>query len=147
MSGEIAFRLPFGLQMVSSTILGIFINFYFYSPRWLALAGCNEESLLSLAKLRGLLETDTRVHAEWQGIIIKARVQRALQDEKHLGASGIKAELLAWSDLFRGKPMLRGSMVGAGIFFFQQFSGINAFTSYSQVKCSYCLEEERRAKS
>ncbi|KAK2593522.1 hypothetical protein QQS21_008788 [Conoideocrella luteorostrata] len=34
MAGEIAFRLPIGLQMVSATVVGIGLNFFFpYSPR------------------------------------------------------------------------------------------------------------------
>lgn len=132
MPGEASFRLPFGLQMVCSTLLGIFINFYPYSPRWLALVDRPADALESLSRLRRLPTTDTRVRAEHQGILAETELQRLLWDKKHPGQKGLfKRELTAWMDLFRSKPMLRRSAVAVGVAFFQQFSGINAFVYYA----------------
>ncbi|KAI9899817.1 hypothetical protein N3K66_006278 [Trichothecium roseum] len=131
-AGEASFRLPFGLQMVCSTLLGIFINFYPYSPRWLALVDRPADALESLSRLRRLPTTDTRVRAEHQGILAETELQRLLWDKKHPGQKGLfRRELTAWMDLFRSKPMLRRSAVAVGVAFFQQFSGINAFVYYA----------------
>lgn len=131
MEGDISFRLPFGLQMVCSTLLGIGISFYPYSPRWLALAGHPEKSLQSLERLRRLPASDARVESEHQGILLEIEVQRTIQERNHPGARGLKLEVQCWLDLFRGKPMLRRTAVAVGVAVFQQFSGINAFIYYA----------------
>ncbi|XEV01569.1 hypothetical protein FSHL1_006856 [Fusarium sambucinum] len=61
LSGELSFRLPFGLQIVCSTILGIGIYFFPYLPRWLALVDRLDDALESLERLRRLPRTDLRV--------------------------------------------------------------------------------------
>ncbi|GAB1744463.1 hypothetical protein NU219Hw_g1738t1 [Hortaea werneckii] len=64
---EASFRVPFGLQMVSAAIIGTMIHFFPYSPRWLVLVERDEDALESLAKLRRLPATDSRVVTEWPG--------------------------------------------------------------------------------
>lgn len=130
MTGEISFRLPLGLQMISATIVGIGINMFPYSPRWLALVGRDDESLASLAKLRRLPETDERIQLEYRGIITEARFQKAVQQHHHPNATGIKLEVRSWLDLF-SKKMWRRVAVGCGVMFFQQLFGINAFIYYA----------------
>lgn len=130
MPGEISFRLPLGLQMVSATIVGIGINMFPFSPRWLALVGRNDESLASLAKLRRLPDTDERVQLEYRGIIAEARFQKAVRERRHPNIGGFKLEIRTWLDLF-SKKLWRRVVVGCGVLFFQQFSGINAFIYYA----------------
>lgn len=130
MAGEASFRLPFGLQMVSATLLGAGIHLFPYSPRWLALANRSEECLGSLRKLRSLPDTDERLQAEFHSILAEVTFQRLAQQKRHPAASGIKLELLLWMDLFRRKSWRR-TAIGVGIAFFQQFSGINAFIYYA----------------
>lgn len=130
MNGSVTFRLPFGLQMVSATLLGLGIHFFPYSPRWLALVDRREECLASLCKLRGLPETDERVQNEYTSIITEIAIQNLAFERQHPGATGIKLEVLSWLDLFRRKLWKR-TAVGVGIAFFQQFSGINAFIYYA----------------
>lgn len=122
--GQAAFRLPLGLQMFSATVLGIGINFFPYSPRWLALVDRNEECLGALSKLRRLPKDDTRVQAEYRGILAEVNFQKILQERIHPGVSGIKLELLGWVDLFQ-KKLWRRIVVGVGVCFFQQFSGVS----------------------
>lgn len=131
LEGEIAFRLPFGLQMICSTFLGIGINFYPFSPRWLALVGRPQEALKSLQRLRRLPASDPRVYNEHQGIILEAELGRAIREKKHPNANGLVLEIQNWLDLFRGKPMLHRTAVAVGVAVFQQFSGINAFIYYA----------------
>ncbi|KAE8358082.1 general substrate transporter [Aspergillus caelatus] len=130
MTGEACFRLPFGLQMVSATALGLGIHFFPYSPRWLALVNRDAECLTSLTKLRNLPATDERVQIEYNSIISEVRFQKIVQERKHPGAKGLKLEILSWFDLF-SKGTWKRTAVGCGIAFFQQFSGINAFIYYA----------------
>ncbi|KAG9562359.1 hexose carrier protein, partial [Aureobasidium melanogenum] len=130
LSGEIAYRLPLGLQMVCATLLGVCIHFFPYSPRWLASVGRNEEALSSLCKLRRLPDTDARVRTEYEGILAEVEFEIAMQEKRHPGVHGIKLELLSWADLFT-KKVWRRTAVGMGVAFFQQFSGINAFIYYA----------------
>lgn len=118
-AGEASFRVPFGLQMVCSTILGLAIHLFPYSPRWLSLVDRDEEALYSLAKLRRLPVTDERVLAEWRGIIAEVDFQKTMLEKHHPGQKGVKLEILTWLDLFRKKNLKR-TCVGCGIAFFQQ---------------------------
>ncbi|KAH7014232.1 general substrate transporter [Microdochium trichocladiopsis] len=128
--GEISFRLPFGLQMVSATVVGIGINMFPYSPRWLAMVGRDDEALESLAKLRRLPTNDDRIQQEFSGIVAEVRYQKAVVQQRHPGATGFKLEVCTWLDLFSLK-LWRRVIVGCGVMFFQQFSGINAFIYYA----------------
>ncbi|KAF6827896.1 high-affinity glucose [Colletotrichum plurivorum] len=130
MAGEVSFRLPLGLQMVCSTLLGVGIHFYPYSPRWLALVNRPKEALDSLVRLRRLPADDPRVAAEHAGIVTEVEVQKIVQERTHPGKSGLSLEFLGWCDLF-SKKLWRRTAVAVGIAFFQQFSGINAFIYYA----------------
>ena len=125
MDGEIAFRLPFGLQMVAVTALGFAIHLFPFSPRWLSLVNRNDDALQALAKLRRLPPTDERVQTEWKGIMAEVEFQNVVQERTHPGKRGFKLEVLQWTDLFK-KKTIRRTAVGMGVAFFQQFSGINA---------------------
>lgn len=129
-ASEVSFRLPLGLQMVCATILGIGIQFFPYSPRWLTLVNRNDECLMSLCKLRGLPPSDARVQKEYKGIVAEIEFNKMVLAKKHPGAGSFKLEVLSWLDLFDRK-MLRRTAVGCGVCFFQQFSGINAFIYYA----------------
>ncbi|KAF5654855.1 quinate transporter [Fusarium sp. NRRL 25303] len=128
--GDLSFRLPFGLQMVCSTILGIGIHFFPYSPRWLALVDRSDDALQSLEKLRRLPRTDPRVEKEHIGILNEVALQKIMQEKRHPGVSGLKLEILGWKDLFQKKSWHRTS-IAVGVAFFQQLSGINAFIYYA----------------
>ncbi|KAF2848193.1 general substrate transporter [Plenodomus tracheiphilus IPT5] len=129
-ASEVSFRLPFGLQMVSATLLGVGLLFYPFSPRWLALVGRDEECLKVLTRLRGVAETDSRVQAEFNAILTEVKVEKAMQEKHHPGVSGFKLEMLGWLDLLKKKSWRR-TAVAVGATFFQQFSGINGFIYYA----------------
>lgn len=130
MVGDIAFRLPLGLQMVSATIVGVGIQFFPYSPRWLALVGRNDDCLSNLAKLRSLPPSDGRVQVEYQGIVAEAEFQKAVQKRRYPDKKGMALEISSWLDLF-SKKTWRRTAVGCGVLFFQQLSGVNAFIYYA----------------
>ena len=116
--------------MVCATILGVCIHFFPFSPRWLSLVGRNDDALESIAKLRRLPETDDRVQTEWRGIMAEVEFQNVLQERLYPGKRGFKLEILQWKALFT-KKVLRRTVVGTGVAFFQQFSGVNAFIYYA----------------
>ncbi|KAI7669270.1 hexose carrier protein [Hortaea werneckii] len=127
---EASFRVPFGLQMVSAGVIGTMIHLFPYSPRWLVLVERDEDALESLAKLRRLPATDSRVVTEWRGILAEIQFQKIMSEKAHPGKQGLVLELLQWADLFRKKTWRR-TVVGVGVAFFQQFSGVNAFIYYA----------------
>ncbi|RMY00771.1 hypothetical protein D0866_15887 [Hortaea werneckii] len=110
---EASFRVPFGLQMVSAGIIGTMIHLFPYSPRWLVLVKRDEDALESLAKLRRLPATDSRVVTEWRGILAEIQFQKIMSEKAHPGKQGLVLELLQWADLFRKKTWRR-TVVGVG---------------------------------
>lgn len=129
-AGELSFRLPLGLQMVCATILGVCIQFFPYSPRWLTLVGRHEECLTNLAKLRSLPTSDSRVQKEFKAIVAEVEFTKLVLEKQHPGAGPFMLEIYSWTDLL-GPKLIRRTIVGCGAVFFQQFSGINAFIYYA----------------
>ncbi|CEF86811.1 hypothetical protein FGSG_04700 [Fusarium graminearum PH-1] len=136
-SNHWSWQLPFLLQILPGLLLGFGAIFLPYSPRWLASKDREEEALLNLAKLRALPESDPRVQREILDIIAEARFQASALRERHpnltqrtdLGGK-IRLALFSRADCF--KPgCWRRTLVGAGLMFFQQFTGINALIYYS----------------
>ncbi|RSL96727.1 hypothetical protein CDV31_013331 [Fusarium ambrosium] len=132
-SGDWAFRLPFLLQMAPALAVGIGIQFFPFSPRWLAMRHRNQDALDSLAKLRRLPGADARVQQEWKGIIREVEIQELLLEREHGAATNaVLLEFQQWGDLFKPK-YIRRTTVALAIPFFQQFSGINAFVYYAPI--------------
>ncbi|RMY68300.1 hypothetical protein D0863_07205 [Hortaea werneckii] len=130
-AGEWAFRLPFLLQMVPALAVGIGIQFFPFSPRWLAMRHRNDNSLQALQKLRRVEESDLRLRTEWKGILREVATQERLLAQQHGSSKNVVVlELKQWADLFRPK-YFRRTLVALAIPFFQQFSGINAFVYYA----------------
>lgn len=134
---EWSWRLPFLLQIIPGLVLGIGIVFLPFSPRWLASKGRDQEALESLAKLRQLPKSDTRVVQEWYDIRTEVAFQKEIAQERHPKLFGsrkaidrAKLELVSWSDCFK-KGCWRRTHVGMGLMFFQQFVGINALIYYA----------------
>ncbi|EXK79093.1 hypothetical protein FOQG_16258 [Fusarium oxysporum f. sp. raphani 54005] len=132
-----SWQLPFLLQILPGLLLGFGAIFLPYSPRWLASKDREEEALSNLAKLRALPESDSRVQREWMDIIAEARFQASVLRDRHPNLTQrtdvvgkIRLELVSWGDCFKS-GCRRRTLVGAGLMFFQQFTGINALIYYS----------------
>ncbi|RDW78677.1 uncharacterized protein DSM5745_05529 [Aspergillus mulundensis] len=131
MDGHMAFRLPLALQVIPALVVGVGIQFFPYSPRWLAMRHRDGDCLRALMKLRRLPETDERVRREWKGILAEVRFQEVMQRREHgVDNSAWGLELKEWRAMFAPK-YVRQTIVALGISFFQQFSGINAFVYYA----------------
>ncbi|OCF40875.1 monosaccharide transporter [Kwoniella heveanensis CBS 569] len=135
-SGDWAFRLPFTVQMAPCVILVGVLVVLPYSPRWLALRGRDLDCLNSLCRLRELPATDPRVQAEWITIRAEAMRNREVAVQAHPTLQGdstsdeFKLEVASWIDMFKN-GVIRQTMIGIMLMFFQQFSGINALVYYA----------------
>ncbi|KAI7363171.1 hexose carrier protein [Hortaea werneckii] len=127
---DVSWRLPFALQNVSALLLGVLIQFFPYSPRWLAMKDRHEDCLASLCKLRGLPSDDDRVRSEYRGIVAEVRFQNVMLERRHPDISGVKLEVAQWLHLL-SKKRWRRTAAGVGVTFFQQFQGVNAFIYYA----------------
>ncbi|KAF5495174.1 MFS glucose transporter mfs1 [Colletotrichum siamense] len=132
-----SWQCPFLIQIIPGVLLGIGAIFLPYSPRWLASKDRHEESLATLARLRGLPQEDPRVRREWTDIVAEARFQAMVLKERHprLTASPaisdkIKLEVVSWTDCFKTGCWHR-THVGVCIQAWQQWVGINALIYYS----------------
>ena len=113
---ELSFRLPLFLQLIPALLLAVGTTLLPYSPRWLASQSRDAETLVVLSKLRQRPQTDTSVQREWREI----KVEVAL----------LKDTSTTWKEMFVGRIRKR-TLIGVGIMFFQQFSGINALLYYA----------------
>nr|XP_019001274.1 uncharacterized protein I203_05979 [Kwoniella mangroviensis CBS 8507]OCF64735.1 hypothetical protein I203_05979 [Kwoniella mangroviensis CBS 8507] len=131
------YRLPFLSRWYQvSFFLGAALFILPFSPRWLASKGRDQECLDTLVRLRNLPATDPRIQAEWLTIRVEAIHNHEALIERHptLIGSGMKTELkleaASWVDMFK-PAVIRRTMIGIMLMFFQQFVGINALIYYS----------------
>ncbi|KAI7459703.1 hexose carrier protein [Hortaea werneckii] len=110
---EASFRVPFGLQMVSAGVIGTLIHFFPYSPRWLVLVERDEDAVESLAKLRRLPATDSRVVTEWRGILAEVQFQKIMTEKAH-PVSGVNAFIYYAPTLFTSLGQADLSLILAG---------------------------------
>ncbi|KAF5596645.1 monosaccharide transporter [Fusarium subglutinans] len=119
-----------------SIVIGIVVAFWItYGTK--GIPNRESEALSSLAKLRALPESDLRVQREWMDIIAEARFQATVLRERHPDLTSktdmmgkMRLEFVSWGDCFKS-GCRRRTLVGAGLMFFQQFTGINALIYYS----------------
>jgi MFS family permease len=111
-----SFRIPLFLQLIPAALLAVGTLLLPFSPRWLASKSRDAETLEVLSKLRERPQTDPAVLQEWREI----KVEVAMSEESST----------TWREMFQGR-IRRRVMIGIGIMFFQQFSGINALLYYA----------------
>lgn len=109
---EEGWRLMFWAGFVPATILMIGMLFVPESPRWLISKGRDAEAKHVLLRL----QNDDQAQAEF------SQIRNTLEQEKHLKGN--------WRELFT-KRLRQPLLIGIGIFFIQQFSGINAVIYYA----------------
>lgn len=150
LDGDMAFRLPFGLQMVPGAVLFVALTWLPESPRWKVMTGKSAEALAVLAKLRGRTETDKGVLAEWVGMQAEVRLSNLALESRHpqlvldikknkndddsedgvpatsrlvVWKSKAKLDLLAWADTWKGN-VWRRTLISVLLGVFQQLVGM-----------------------
>lgn len=112
-------RIPVALQVLPAALLAVGCwrsSWVPPSPRWLVAQGRYDCALEVLTRLHG---TDA---AEREMREIRSAVSEEQADAQLAGAG--------WADMFRG-PMLRVTVLGATLQFFQQITGTNAIFYYT----------------
>ncbi|RMJ17677.1 hypothetical protein CDV36_002658 [Fusarium kuroshium] len=117
LSGNLSFRIPFGLFFVIPVVVMILIFFIPESPRWLLTKDRTEEARAALGKLREGKQTEAEIDEQF------AALQFALEQEPEQGR---------YVELFQGKNLKRTGIVMA-MNFFQQATGQAFASSYGTI--------------
>lgn len=118
-SGNAAWRLCFGLQLVPGALVGLIMVFRPESPRWLLQHDRNEQALNVLASLHANGNQDDPVaRAEYEEIRVVVEFERGMSPPSYL-------------TLLFGKQYRRRTALGMGLQFMQQVSGINIILYYA----------------
>lgn len=117
--GAASWRIPLGVQIIPGVVLAVGTFWLPPSPRLLLLRGYDSRAENTLVKLRGREAGDPLLQLE----LSEMKVEVALANESADGHDN------DWSALF-GPALLKRTMIGVGVMFFQQWSGINALLYY-----------------
>lgn len=112
---DLKWRLMLGVEAIPAVLYLILLFFVPRSPRWLMQVGHNEEAMKVLVKIHGA----DRSKVEY------AEIDASLKEE-------LNKEKARWSDVF-SKRMKTVLIIGFGIAFFQQITGINAIFYYAPM--------------
>lgn len=112
---DLKWRVMLGVEAIPALIYLFLLIFVPRSPRWLMQKGNEAEAKLVLVK----------IHGQAQSLVEFAEIQKSLNEE-------INKERARWSDVF-SKRMKTVLVIGFGIAFFQQITGINAIFYYAPM--------------
>ncbi|KAJ2785448.1 hypothetical protein H4R18_000531 [Coemansia javaensis] len=130
--GPKQFRLPLGLQIVPSTVLLVAMALMPFSPRWLVANGHFGDAQLALGRLRAYGRTSAPEVAEELRLIRRTlacdsanqQQQQQQQQRQRRRRRQLYWELLKF-------PNRRRTVLGCGMQFMQQFTGINTLMLYA----------------
>ncbi|RBR19952.1 hypothetical protein FVER53590_12263 [Fusarium verticillioides] len=117
LSGNLSFRIPFGLFFIIPVVVMCAIFFIPESPRWLLTKDRTEEARDALGKLRQGKETEAEINESFSAL------QYALEHEPEQGN---------YLELFQGKNLKRTAIVVA-MNFFQQATGQAFASTYGAI--------------
>jgi len=112
---DLKWRIMLGVEAVPAIIYLALLFTVPRSPRWLMQKGKNEEALSVLVK----------VHGKAQSLIEYQEIDKSLKEE-------VNRDKARWSDVFSSR-MKTVLIIGFGIAFFQQITGINAIFYYAPM--------------
>lgn len=136
-----SWRVMLGMGVVPPFFIGVFVLFMPESPRWLIMRNRNEDAMKVLLRTSdSVAEAEERLAQIMEGIQYAQKNLRKggpiSTQEVVDGGDSLKSEGEGtWGELlFRNTPTIRRMLlVGLGIQFFQQASGIDATVYYSPV--------------
>ncbi|TVQ11208.1 MAG: MFS transporter [Bacteroidetes bacterium] len=112
---DMKWRIMLGVEAVPAMLYFLLLFFVPRSPRWLMQKGVKDEALGVLVK----------VHGQAQSIIEYREIEKSLREE-------VNKDKARWSDVFSSR-MKTVLIIGFGIAFFQQITGINAIFYYAPM--------------
>ncbi|TXT09873.1 uncharacterized protein COLE_03807 [Cutaneotrichosporon oleaginosum] len=125
-------RIPLALQLVPAIVLCIGAVFIPFSPRWLMLKGREEESLMTLSRLRERPPEDPTVQYEFRSLQAERLVEREAAKERYgIDTVNFRVACLEYKRLLTTKSLLHRLLIGASAQALQQWTGINAIIYYA----------------
>lgn len=112
---DLKWRVMLGVEAVPALLYLALLFFVPRSPRWLMQKGKEEEAMHVLV----------RIHGEAQSLIEYKEIDNSLKEEQN-------KEKASWSEVFSPRMKLV-LIIGFGIAFFQQITGINAIFYYAPM--------------
>jgi sugar porter (SP) family MFS transporter len=112
---DLKWRMMLGIEAVPAMLYFLLLFFVPRSPRWLMQKGKKDEALKILEK----------IHGKPQSVVEFNEIDLSLKDE-------LNKDKAKWSDVFSAK-MKTVLIIGFGIAFFQQITGINAIFYYAPM--------------
>ncbi len=112
---DLKWRVMLGVEAVPALVYLALLFLVPRSPRWLMQKGNDEEALTVLTKINGAA----------QSLVIYKEIEDSLKEE-------VNKEKARWSDVF-SRRMKTVLIIGFGIAFFQQITGINAIFYYAPM--------------
>jgi MFS family permease len=112
---DFKWRIMLGVEAVPALLYFLLLFFVPRSPRWLLQKGFEDEA-------HGVL---VKIHGVEQSVVEHEEINASLKDD-------IKKDKARWSDVF-SKKMKIVLIIGFGIAFFQQITGINAIFYYAPM--------------
>ncbi|OJJ50375.1 hypothetical protein ASPZODRAFT_13459 [Penicilliopsis zonata CBS 506.65] len=119
-SSQFQWTFPIAVQVLFALYLLATVPFLVESPRWVAHHRSLDEATLIIARLHDRPVDDPLV------LQIREEIRHALEDEQ---------ESASWADLFRngGQQNCRRMLLGFGVLYMQQLTGINSIAYYFPV--------------
>ncbi len=112
---DMKWRIMLGVEAVPALLYFLLLLLVPRSPRWLMQKGNKDEALGVLVK----------VHGQAQSLIEFREIEKSLREE-------VNKDKARWSDVFSSR-MKTVLIIGFGIAFFQQITGINAIFYYAPM--------------
>ncbi len=112
---ELKWRVMLGVEAVPALLYLLLLFFVPRSPRWLMQKGKHNEAMAVLQK----------VHGQAHSLVVFNEIENSLKEE-------LNKDKARWSDVF-SKRMKLVLIIGFGIAFFQQITGINAIFYYAPM--------------
>ncbi|KAJ5792788.1 uncharacterized protein N7503_008766 [Penicillium pulvis] len=116
---DLQWKFPICVQLVFATYLLISVPFLVESPRWVANHKSIEEATRIIARLQDRDEQDEEV------LRVRDEICKAIEEE----------EETSWMDIFKngGQQNFRRMLLGFGVLYMQQLTGINSIAYYLPI--------------
>ena len=131
---QAAWRVPFALQNAPALLLGIGMLFFPETPRWLLMAGQEENASRSLSRLRKLPEDHLAVREEILAYKAEILFQESYAERHYPGKRGVALAASQYYNLVSSWSNFKRLAIGCCIMFFQQFMGCSKFARHNTLE-------------
>ncbi|EEH20532.2 hypothetical protein PABG_02763 [Paracoccidioides brasiliensis Pb03] len=130
---DLAWRIPFGIQIPPAIILGVAMFFFPDSPRWSLMKDKDGDALNTLGRLRRKSTDNPDLMTEYLGIKASVILENSFAREYYGGLSGVKLHAAQYFSLISTRSRSKRLAIGCCMMYFQQFMGCNAMIYYAPV--------------